>query len=111
MDALRVLWYRLAAAGALLVLPQPGALPGAGSPVLRMPKLQNQQPGLSTAAGTHRTLVTQNKHTNTSLCQGVQIPLEPSRSMAATYHQLLPVNGQTIYPDAHVFYRKTFNSM
>lgn len=110
------LWYCWAVA-AVLTFPQPGALPGAGSPELRMPKLQNQQPGLTSAAGTHRLLLVQNKHTNTSLCQGGQIPpgpapLKPSRRMmAATFHQLLPVNGKTIYPDARVFHGKTFNSM
>lgn len=107
-----MLWYRTATAG----VPWAGGSAWGWFPVLRMPKLQNQQPRLNSTAGTHGMLLIQNKHANTSLCQGVQIPpglerLNPSRSMAATYHQLLPVNGKTIYPDAHVFYRKTFNSM
>lgn len=62
-----------AAAGAA-VFPQPGALPGAASPGLGMPKLQNQQPQPNSAAGAQGTLRIQSKHTNTSLCQGAQIP-------------------------------------
>lgn len=102
--------------GAVAELPSARGSAWGCFPLLRMPKLQTLQPGLNSAAGSHGVLLIQNKHTNTSLCQGVQIPpdpapLNPSRRMAATYHQLLPVNGKTIYPDAHVFYRKTFNSM